>query len=225
MLPADSESKEVIWTSSKPEVATVNNGVVTAIADGTTTITVSTTDKNKATATCEITVRTPVESVKLNQNTAIMTLVDSKTLQLTATVAPAKAPNKEIKWTSSDENIATVDANGKVTAKATGAVTISAISKENETIKDSCTVTIYEKITISLNRTSWSGDKSQSSFQLVATVTPNVAPFNNVVWSCESTSGEISVDQNGLVKRVSFGRDPNTGWQAPAARYCLCHDW
>ena len=63
-----------------------------------------------------------------------------KTLQLTATVSPADATNKDVTWTSSNTKVATVDSNGKVTAKTYGKTTITATSVSNPSIKKTCTI-------------------------------------------------------------------------------------
>lgn len=115
--------KTVVWTSSNEAVAVVDaNGNVTAVSTGKATITATVAGK---TATCEVTVKgkeVVVESIKLDKEKA--TAKKDETLQLTADV---KA-NDEVKviWMSSDESVATVDENGKVTMIGTGEVTITA---------------------------------------------------------------------------------------------------
>ena len=128
------------WTSSDSNVAAVANGKVTAVKAGTATITVKTEDGNK-TATCTVTVKAktyPVESVTLDKTSVELTEGEETTL--TATINPSNATNKNVTWTSSDSNVATV-ANGKVTAVKAGTATIT-VKTEDGNKTATCTVTV-----------------------------------------------------------------------------------
>ena len=133
VLPENAENKNISWESSDDSVATVDeNGLVTAIATGTATITVTTED-NEFTATCEVTVTEKtiaVSSVSLNENE--ITLDKEETYQLIATVLPENASNKNVSWESSDDSVAIVDENGLVTAIAAGAATITVTTIDGE---------------------------------------------------------------------------------------------
>ncbi len=151
--PSNATNKNVIWKSSNTSVATVNNGVVTALKAGTATITVTTEDGGK-TATCQVTVNARiynVESVSLDKTSITLTEGDSQTL--TATVYPANATNKKVSWKSSDESIATVN-NGKVTALKAGTATIT-VTTEDGGKTAACQVTVNE------NHTSTGGSNEQ----------------------------------------------------------------
>ena len=142
LTPDNATNNNVTWTSSRPEVAKVDeNGVVTGLKAGKTTITVKTKDGNK-TDKCEITVENitvDVEEIKLNTEELTMTLNETK--QLTATITPANATNKKIRWTTSDKMIAKVDDTGKITPVNIGKVLITAeASNGKKTAK--CVVTI-----------------------------------------------------------------------------------
>ena len=122
--PNDADEKTVTWTTSNASVATVTNGVVTAIAEGVATITASVGGKS---ATCIITVSkntVPVTSITLNKSSLSLKVGEKETL--IATVLPENATDKKVTWTSSKEDVATVDANGRVTAIAEGNATIIA---------------------------------------------------------------------------------------------------
>ncbi len=136
VAPEDATDKTLTWTSSDDTVATVADGVVTALKAGTATITVKAGD---ATAECAITVEAavvPVTGVTLDKTEA--TLTEGDNLTLVATVAPENATDKSVTWTSSDESVATVS-NGVVTAVKAGTATITAASGD-ETAE--CTVTV-----------------------------------------------------------------------------------
>lgn len=124
--PTDAYYKDIIWTSSNPGVATVdNNGKVTAINKGTATITAVSKD-GKKTAECKVTVTfINVEGITLNKNN--ITIIKGQTDHLTAYISPDNASNKKLIWTSSNPGVATVDNNGKITAikKGTAIITVT----------------------------------------------------------------------------------------------------
>jgi len=133
--PENATNTTVTWSSSDATIATVSNsGLVTAVAEGTATITVTTQDGNHS-ATSVITVNPelasgiPVESVTLNKATA--TLFLGNTVRLTATVYPADATNNGVTWSSSNPAVATV-ADGIVTSLTAGETTITATTVDGD---------------------------------------------------------------------------------------------
>lgn len=135
--PDNAADKSLTWTSSNPSVATVNNGVITAVDAGTTTITA---DASGKTATCEVTVIMLVESVTLNKTELIIKEGTSETLE--AVVKPDNATDKTVTWTSSNTTVATVDSSGKVDAKVPGTAVITATSGEKSA---TCSVTVTKQ--------------------------------------------------------------------------------
>ena len=128
VLPDNAGDKTVTWTTSNEAVATVENGVVTGTGAGTATITAKAGDK---TATCAVTVTSanvPVTGITLNSVYSGMIVEDK--VELIATVTPDYATDKTVTWTSSNEAVATVDANGVVTAVGAGSVKITATAGE-----------------------------------------------------------------------------------------------
>ena len=121
--PADAPDKTVSWTSSNTSVASVSNGVVKAVSEGSATVTASCGGKS---ATCAVTVQKktiPVSSVTLKPTS--LTLIQGEIATLTLTVAPADATEQTATWSSSNPLIVTV-ADGKVTAVREGTATITA---------------------------------------------------------------------------------------------------
>ena len=114
----------VVWSSSDKNVATVENGVVTAVAGGTATITAASASDATIKAECVVTVLAPIAVTDVTLNKSATTLLVGWTETLTATVAPENATNKDIVWSSSDESVATVK-NGVVTAVAKGTADIT----------------------------------------------------------------------------------------------------
>ena len=126
VAPTNASNQKVSWSTSSDKIASVDsNGNVTAVAQGSATIT-ATTEDGKKTATCSVTVTAStvaVTGVKLDKSSATVNV--NGTTQLTATVEPSNAANKNVTWKSSNTGIATVDSNGKVTGKSVGEATIT----------------------------------------------------------------------------------------------------
>ncbi|MBO4230884.1 MAG: Ig-like domain-containing protein [Bacteroidales bacterium] len=129
--PSTATNKSVSWSSSRPDVATVDeDGKVTAVKAGAASITVITTDGSK-TAKCDVTVEPrpiPVAGISLDKSS--LELVEDEEASLIATIAPSDASNKTFTWSSSNTQIATVDDSGKVTAVAPGTATITATTAD-----------------------------------------------------------------------------------------------
>ncbi len=145
VLPTNADNKIVSWKSSDSTIATVDNGVVTAISPGTATITVTTADGNKI-DTCTVSVQAStvsVTGVSLNKTELTIQVGDAETL--IATVLPANATNKNVTWTSSNTSVATVS-NGIVTAKSAGTATIT-VKTADCGMTASCDVTVKALIT------------------------------------------------------------------------------
>ncbi len=124
--PSNATDPGVSWASDTEGVAAVDEtGLVTAISEGTATITVTTTDGGH-TATCEVTATTdtiPVTGVFLNKSSTTITI--GSTDQLAATVEPSNATDPGVSWASDTEGVAAVDETGLVTAISEGTATIT----------------------------------------------------------------------------------------------------
>ena len=129
VLPENATDKSVLWSSSNEKVATVENGTITALSQGTAVIIATTKDGNY-TAYCAVTVTAaniPVKSVSLSQST--LTIVEGYTDVLTATILPSDATNQNIMWSTNNSNVATVD-NGTITAVSPGTAVIIATTED-----------------------------------------------------------------------------------------------
>ena len=135
--PNTARDKSVLWTTSDPSVAMVNqDGVVTALEAGTATITVTTIDGGYK-ATCEVESRyVPVTKISLNETSIFLT--EGATDVLMATKTPSNASDR-IEWSTSDASVVTVDEDGNVAALAAGQATITANCGEK---KAECSVTV-----------------------------------------------------------------------------------
>lgn len=149
MTPEDATDVKLAYLSSDESVATVDeSGNVTAVGVGectiTTTIVADTTATaedagvdsemlvvpENAKAETKVTVGKAIESITLDSNEGVLTVGNTHTIK--ATVFPEDATDKAVTWKSSDESIATVDAEGNVTAKDTGNVTIMAVNSDGD---------------------------------------------------------------------------------------------
>ena len=142
ITPSDTTNKNVQWTSSNNSVATVDsNGVVTSKNSGSTIITATTHNGLKTEFFIEV--ETSVTNITLNSNE--INLNPGGTFKLDATVNPSNASNKNIKWISANESIATVDQSGNVTADVAGTTYISAVSADGKIIA-TCTVNVSKPV-------------------------------------------------------------------------------
>ena len=213
VLPENATNKNITWTSNNESVATVTNGIITGIAKGLATITVTTEDGN-FTDTCIVSVEKvevvpetiAVTGVTLDKE--IVTLKEGETTNLVATVLPENATNKNITWTSSNENVAIV-ANGVITGIAEGVATITVTTTEGDFI-DNCTVTVEKEVLtvkvteIELNKTELNmqiGNKTN----LVATIKPTNATNKNVIWTSSNTEVAI-ISENGIIEALKQGK-------------------
>lgn len=201
VLPADATDKTVTWTSSNTSVATVSDGLVTAIAEGSATITAT---AGGFSATCQVIVEKkiiPVTSITLDQSS--LDMVEGEVKTLTATVLPADATDKTVTWTSSNPSVATVS-DGVVTALAMGETTITATAGG---LSATCHVTVSDATVavtgVSLDKVSVELTKGQQ-VTLVATVQPGDASNKSVTWT-SSAASVASVSADGVVTALAVG--------------------
>ena len=219
VTPEDKASS-VVWSSSNENVLKVaQDGTVTAVADGTATIT-ATVDGKTAT-TDAITVATSVVNVtgvKLSTD-KLSLIVNGEASRLTATVEPANATNQNATWSSSDDTVATVDQDGTVTPHAKGTATIT-VTTEDGAHTATCKVTVIQPatgITLDQEKATIVGAKT---LQLKANVEPADAD-QTLVWK-SSDGGVATVDQNGLVTAVTKGNTTVTVATPDGAFFKTC---
>ena len=202
--PSNATEKTIAWSSDNPSVAAVSNGTVTAVKAGSATVTVTTQDGGK-TARCAVTVKAKTVAVTgISLNKASLTLTEGGSETLTAAVAPENATNQQVNWSSADNQVATVDNAGKVTAVKIGETTVKATTEDGgKTAECKVTVTKVAVSSITLSKSAYSLDVEQS-IQLAATVQPDNASFPSLTWK-SSNEAVATVDAGGLVKAVAPG--------------------
>lgn len=200
-LPADTtDAKDVTWKTSDDSVATVEDGVITAVAPGTATVTATC---GKLKATCEVTVTTiPLESIALNKEET--TLIKGETEAMSVIITPADTTDDvTATWTSSDESVATVDENGVITAVKAGTATVTAtVGDKSASVK----VTVIEIPIDSLTMSDASATISVGGTkQLSVEILPeNTTDDKTVTWA-SANADVATVDANGLVTGVKAG--------------------
>lgn len=202
VLPLDATNREVTWESNDTSVATVDeSGLVHAVGSGNATILCKSVDAGY-TAMCKVTVYQPVTEVVMSNST--MSVRKGTEFWLNATCLPANAMNKSVVWSSTNEDIATVDQNGKVTTLEPGHCEIIASSQDTG-VSASCVLTVTQPITgIYLNVTNKT-IMTNEQFVIMPTITPFDADNKNVTYM-SSDENVCKVDENGVVTGVHGGK-------------------
>lgn len=193
-----SQSETVFYESDNPAIATVDSeGKVKGVKTGTTTIRAYTANGNFG--ACTVTVSD--KGVVLSESSISM---DRKaTHKLTTTIYPDSLSNKKLIWKSDNTNVATVSADGKITAKAVGTTTIHC-QLEAGGVEATCTVTVIEPVKgVSLNKTSATVSMGET-ITLNATVSPDNATIKGVSWS--SNNKAVATVKKGVITPVSQGK-------------------
>lgn len=167
--PADTTEDDVILSVADESVAKLEGNKLVAVSDGTTKIT-ATSGIVKTSA--KVTVTTKVEQIALSKTEGVLTVGNSVTI--TATVTPDNATNTTVNWTSSDEKVATVDSNGKVTAVAAGNATITATSESDGDVSADYALTVNK--TAAKPATNYRGTGSSAGAATTPSYTAPSAP-------------------------------------------------
>ena len=211
-MPENATDKGIEWKSDNESVATVSQtGLVTALKDGSATITVITNDGGFK-ATCDVTVNKKVIAVTgVKLSAASMTLREGDKGTLTATVEPANATNKNVEWWTSDLDVVSVTStsggsNGYVEARGAGKATVTVKTEDGE-FSASCEITVEKK---EVPVTGIALDQSSlllpvgNTYALKAHVQPSNATDQDIKWG-SSNGGVATVDQTGKVTAVAAG--------------------
>ena len=206
--PFNATNKEVEWVSDNADVASVaGDGTVVAHTPGTTVITAYSADRGVG-GKCRLTVKpkpVPVSSVSLSQQA--VSLEEGESVKLDSFVEPSNATNQAVKWSSDNNAVATVKADGTVLAKAPGVATVSVVS-EDQGKTAQCRVEVKEKIypveSVSLPFNTLTLTEGDSS-KLVVRIGPKNATNKEVSWSSDNVS-VATVDPDGSVSAVSPGK-------------------
>ncbi len=209
ILPEDASNKNITWSSSNTDIATVDaEGNVTAIAEGTVAIKVTSDENDQISSTSTITVEaSTVEVTEIKVTPETLSIVIGNITQLTATVLPENASNQNVNWSSSNMNIATVDANGTINAIAQGTVTITTTSVGNPEISDSTVVTVNNTIpatSIEIDQSDIFDLFEREVTYMSAKILPENATDKNIIWTSDDPS-IAAVSNTGYITAMSPG--------------------
>lgn len=207
ILPEGAECDGLNWSSSDTSVVSLNyteefkSREIYANGVGKATITVS-DDKEGFSASCEVTVEPVlVESITLDQTTLEMTVGDYSRY-VNATVSPYNASNRNITWSSSNEDVATVSKWGDVEAVGVGEAIITAAANDGSGVSATCNVTVKKSISLDYSSMTLYIGKSRKNY---AYVNPSNEDGKDVEWS-SSDSSVATVDEDGNITAISEGK-------------------
>ena len=220
--PENAVKKEIEWTTSNEKIATVENGTITGVGEGTAVITAKTS--NGTEAICKVTVKeeekepepTPepdkepttekaVTKVSINSTEVTLDLSSNPTKTLTAKVEPNDATDKTVTWTSNNTKVAEVNSKtGEIKGKKNGTAEITARTSNGITATSKVKVTTkMQKIDLTANQTVIDMSTTKT-IRVNKKVTPVTSENQNVTWVSSNTK-VATVDKNGIITAVGNG--------------------
>ena len=215
-LPETATDRKLAWSSSDETVATVSSyGVITGKKAGTCTITCASSSNPDVAGTVTVTVSQPVTKIENANGPEELSLLTGQSVQTRWNVQPADATNKSLTFKSRHPKVATVDANGVVTAVGRGTATIEATAADGSRKQGSVRITVIQPatgVTVQQPRyyVQWGG-----SSLIRATVQPRNANNQRVYWSSEDegiASVRSTATSTGSIYGVSYGTTTVTAW-------------
>ena len=192
VLPANATNNAVVWSSSSPDVATVDSsGKVSGKSVGTTIITASVYDGDQTfTASCTIEVTALVHAVTgVSLLPATLDIFDGDSAWLLATVTPSNATNQALTWTSSDISVATIGSNGRLSALDVGETTIT-VTTEDGGFSDTCAVRVSAAPLTGVSLSPATISVQKGAIVLIAMA---IAPVNAVYLDFTSLSTDVDI--------------------------------
>lgn len=208
--PDNAENKGVSWswtTVNGGEVTIDQNGKVTAVANGVVEITATAVDGSGVSSSFNLKVGKdpiPVETITLDETSISKYTNEKDGVQLFPTVLPVYADDLSVIWSSSDDPVASVDDNGRITFIAPGKATITCRSVNNPNVTATCEVTVKQYVEQIVVDSDKGALLPGNTAQLTATVYPSNASDKSLTWSSGNTA-IATVDQNGKVMAKAPG--------------------
>ncbi len=202
--PSNATNKGVTWKSSDTKVVTVDsNGNLKAVAPGTATITVTSSDGNYESA-CKVTVNAVDKTLKgITLNKSELVLESGQEETLTITYNPSNAENKKVTWSSSNTQIVKVDDNGKITAVRAGNAQIKVVSIEGN-YEAICKVTVSSKPIEAIAFDKETLEVYVGSATTLNTIaTPQDSAIVDPIWT--SDNEEVATVKDGVVNAIKIG--------------------
>ena len=200
------ENTTVTWSSSDPtSVSVAQDGTITGLKGTQTPVTITGTLENGRTVTCTVTVEVQLDDFSLSATE--MTMNKTATETLTVTLDPEDtSEDTTVTWVSSDDDVATVDSTGKVTAVGAGTATISAtINAKKGAITKNCAVTVVVPLeSIEINSSNFDLNRG-STKTLEVTINPSDYTGNKTVTWTSNKESVATVDSTGKVTAIGAG--------------------
>lgn len=223
-MEPDTAECDVVWSSSNKKIATVEDGEVTPLQEGTVTIKAITSIKGqggkKLYDTVKVTIVDPAKpagiALSVKDNKPLLCYIDDEPLTLEYDLLPTTKtePESEVTWKSSNKKIAKVSEEGEVEAVKAGSVTITVTTKKKgpkgKKLSDSVKVVVIDPtkpMAIELDQTGTVELPKGETLQLEATITPDTASEAKLTWSSSNKSvakvsqdGEVTAKKKGTAK-------------------------
>ena len=203
ITPRDATMPGVTWSSRNSGTAIVDeNGLVTGVKKGRTTIEAKAVDGSGKSASVMLTVEQQAQALSLRETEA--TVVAGRSVTLTPQILPSDTDDKTVRWYSSDESVATVE-RGRVTGVKAGSCEITCVSNSNPSLSGTVQLTVTQQVTrVQFDTLNGVTFPVRTSTQLAWTVFPEDAT-NKALKFTSSSQKVATVDQNGLVTGISRG--------------------
>ena len=206
--PENATNRSLTWKSNNTSVATVNGGVISAIATGTAKITATAADGSGKSASCTVNITKDTLVTSISISNSVCTMITGKSAYFSATVSPETATNKLVSWSSANTSIATINAtSGLVYAQKAGKTTITATAQDGSGVVGKCSLTVTDPVyvnEISIGKPSIVLNKG-NTHHLMATVYPSNATNTTVRWYSSKSSVATVNAYTGLVTAKSAG--------------------
>ncbi len=199
--PDDATVKDIIYSSDNENVVTIDkNGRISTVGEGKAVISVSSKDDPTKSDTITVTVKNPVTDIEVDKNDIVINKGENETI--TVTVNPNNATNKEVEFSSTNENIVTVNKDGKITAVGEGTAIITVKSKDNPDITETVVVTVKIPVTEITAADDFTINLGES--KNVEAKTNDDATNKGLIYD-SSNPGAVKVDSDGNAVAVGEG--------------------
>ena len=225
LTPANAVAADLVWSSSDSKVASVADGVVTALSVGKTTITAKCNGGELA-AVCQIEVvedgaltKVPVSQIQVPST---LQLTEDVETTLSVTVLPENATDKSVTFSSNNAECVTVDSNsGALKALKAGSAEVKVTANDGSGVSATCTVIVNstenkEDSTLETVNISVAGDATDLQVGLNLQLTAVCLPFEyepkSVSWYVSENKQLATIDQAGVITGVSASEDSEGNW-------------
>lgn len=206
VAPTDAANKTLLWSSSNEAVAIVSQeGVLEFVGPGTCTISCISVTDPEVTAECVVEVKQNVTDIRLNYSSLGVYSDLSEEIPLTAYVYPSYAYNTDVEWSSSDNAVAVVSEDGRLSITGPGSAVIRCASVGDPNTFAECTVAVKQAISaLSFDSTEITAFIGSDDISMNVSLSPAGADPADIIWTSTDT-GVVTVNGNGDVAVSGLG--------------------